>query len=232
MLAVAVAQQLAKIEQRLPLQEELGDNAAHAKDVHGGLQRGTLTVSRRVTRVVEALRREVAAPAAARVEEEGEVRRVVRWQVRLLEACEVRQVGVVPGGEEHVLALDVAMTHAQLVRLGHCRDELKGQPLLFDVGQEGPRVEALAEGGEEVLTDKVDGLVGFHEALEGPHVPALAHAQQALPDGQQPVAMLLQPGDLLLAALHEHLHHDEAFVVHALHRLQQAAAAEGAMHGE
>eukprot|EP00958_Prasinococcus_capsulatus_P007117 scaffold659_cov329-Prasinococcus_capsulatus_cf.AAC.26 len=71
------------------LQEELGDNAAHAKDVHGGLQRGTLTVSRRVTRVVEALRREVAAPAAARVEEEGEVRRVVRWQVRLLEACEV-----------------------------------------------------------------------------------------------------------------------------------------------
>eukprot|EP00958_Prasinococcus_capsulatus_P007116 scaffold659_cov329-Prasinococcus_capsulatus_cf.AAC.25 len=142
-------------------------------------------------------------------------------------------------GAEVMRGCDVAIGR-RCRRAGRCGG---ARACLFDVGQEGPRVEALAEGGEEVLrptarrprsdsdarrsragdtsatsrrlqpasrathlTDKVDGLVGFHEALEGPHVPALAHAQQALPDGQQPVAMLLQPGDLLLAALHEHLH--------------------------
>eukprot|EP00976_Prorocentrum_cordatum_P086988 1186731-Prorocentrum_minimum.AAC.2 len=116
-LAAAVGQQLRQVEESLAVREELRDAAAHAEDVRCGGEASLRGGPPPSAALVEALRSDVAPPPPAGVEEEGKVRRVVCRQMGRLEVGEVGEEDPVPGGDKHVLELDVPMTDPAIVAL-------------------------------------------------------------------------------------------------------------------
>jgi len=117
-LALAVLEKLAEGERRRALHPQLGEDAAEREDVHrlghlavalAELER--VLLARRVgAGGIEALGREVAGAARRRVEVEREGGRVVERQERRLERRgKVGEVGPVPGCDDDVLGLDVAV---------------------------------------------------------------------------------------------------------------------------
>ena len=111
----------------------------------------------------------------------------------------VREVDPVPGGDQHVLALDVTVADPLLVALRkrvqqlerhpplacqrygsgvmisipeHVTRMLAGSLHLLDAGQEGARAETMVEVGEDVLPDEIGRFLGMEEALQRPYVRA------------------------------------------------------------
>lgn len=66
---------------------------------------------------------------------------VVCRKMRGLEWSKVREEGPVPGGDQHILALDVAMLHASLMCLTAGVQQLEGYPQLHSSIQSECAVE-------------------------------------------------------------------------------------------
>ena len=56
--------------------------------------------------------------------------RVVSWQPNWLIGGKVSQINPVPGGDQHILALDVAVTNVSLMALSYSMQQLESNPML------------------------------------------------------------------------------------------------------
>ena len=55
---------------------------------------------------------------------------VVSWHPDWLVGGKVGEEDPIPGGDQHILCLDVAVAHAALMALGHSVQQLEGDPVL------------------------------------------------------------------------------------------------------
>lgn len=132
------------LKQRRP-RPQLCDDAAGRKHVHRGRDMAGATRARdRAGAAQEPLRREAAAAAAGGVEEVGEVSGVLEVEEDGLVRRKVGEKEPVPGGEEHVLGLEVAVPHAACMQARDGLDELEGEPQLVDAGQERADLQVVA----------------------------------------------------------------------------------------
>ena len=60
---------------------------------------------------------------------------VVSWDPDWLVGGKVSEEDPIPGGDQHIFSLDVAVAHAALVALGHSMKQLEGDPVLQEAVQ-------------------------------------------------------------------------------------------------
>lgn len=162
-LSFSILVELAKGEKRGSFKEEFRDDTTCAEAVHRLCdlsislaqylflrQLEFLCTDFRIGVMgVEAFGSDVACSAAGGVKVEGEIGGVVEGQVCGLVGCKVGDIHPIPGRNEYVLGLDIAMRDVTISRVTESIQQLKSDPLLLNGTQE--RARATGESGHTSL---------------------------------------------------------------------------------
>ena len=145
-LRFAVLEELAKFEKRCPFEEKFGEDTSSTEDIHSfghptvlldleilasqfrllGADLGILT------RRVEPFWCNVTSPASRSIKVEGEVGRIVEWEVSRFVGSEIGDINPIPRGDENVFAFDISVRDLAVASITKSCKDLECDPLLLD----------------------------------------------------------------------------------------------------